>query len=128
MISLFFPKSCPIIQVFFQLFKIYFPIFQVRQVNICPESCKRSQIYAGCIPAMTSIKSDYNPDKQWIFPNIKLETTEVKKIIARVVEIATRTLFTHISYKFEGRHYKQNSGGPIGMRVTGAAAELVMQD
>ena len=26
-------------------------LFQVCQVNICPESCKRSQIYAGSIPA-----------------------------------------------------------------------------
>ena len=56
MTSLFFPKSCPIIQVFFQLFKIYFPIFQVRQVNICPESCKRSQIYAGWIPVQSPLR------------------------------------------------------------------------
>ena len=40
---------------FFQLFKIYIPIFQVRQVNICPESCKRSQIYAGWIPAAQNL-------------------------------------------------------------------------
>ena len=57
MVSSFFPKSCPIIQVFsnfsrfiFQFFKIYFPIFQVSQVNIYPKSFKRSQIYAGSIP------------------------------------------------------------------------------
>ena len=57
MVSIFFLKSCPIIQVFsnfsrfiFQFFKIYFPIFQVSQANICPESCKRSQICAASIP------------------------------------------------------------------------------
>ena len=54
---------------------------------------------------MASIKSDYNPEKQWIFPNRDLEKTEIKKIIARVVESSTRTLFTHFSYKFKGRHY-----------------------
>ena len=44
----FLPKKLSNYSSFFpQLFKIYFPIFQVSQVNICPESCKRSQIYAG---------------------------------------------------------------------------------
>ena len=51
MVSIFFPKVVQLFNFLFQLFKIYFPIFQVSQADICPESCKRSQIYAGSIPA-----------------------------------------------------------------------------
>ena len=77
---------------------------------------------------MASIKADYNPEKQWIFPTKVLDKTEIKQVVARVVEIATRTLFENFSYKFEGKHFKQKKGGPIGVRATGSAAELVMQD
>ena len=73
---------------------------------------------------IASIKADYNPEKQWIFPTKVLDKTEIKKVVARVVEIATRSLF---SYKFGGKHFEQKKGGPIGVRATGAAAELVMQ-
>ena len=39
---------------------------------------------------IASIKADYNPEKQWIFPTTVLDKTEIKKVVARVVEIATR--------------------------------------
>ena len=74
---------------------------------------------------MASIKADYNPEKQWIFHTKVLDKTEIKKVVARVVEIATRSLF---SYKLGGKHFEQKKGGPIGVRATGSAAELVMQD
>ena len=45
--------SSPKVVQFFNFsptFKIFSPIFQVSQANICSESCKRSQICAGSIP------------------------------------------------------------------------------
>ena len=44
------PKVVQLFNFSPQLFKTYFPIFQVSQADFCPESCKRSQIYAGSIP------------------------------------------------------------------------------
>ena len=47
---------------------------------------------------------------------------------ATVIEIATRTLFENHTYRFGGQTCKQNSGGSIGDRWTGKAAEIVVQD
>ena len=37
-----------------------------------------------------------------------------------------KTLFRNFSYKFGGKHYLQLDGGPIGVRMTGSASEIVM--
>ena len=51
---------------------------------------------------------------------------EKKKLLAMALDIAVRVAFkTHI-YQFGGRYYHQKKGGPIGLRVTGSAARLVM--
>ena len=39
-----------------------------------------------------------------------------------------RFLFENFTYKFAKESYKQESGGPIGARVTMAAARIVMND
>ena len=39
-----------------------------------------------------------------------------------------KTLFKNFSYKFGGKFFHQKEGGPIGVRATGAASELVMED
>ena len=44
------------------------------------------------------------------------------------VEIGVRFLFENFTYKFAKESYKQESGGPIGARVTMAAAHIVMKD
>ena len=49
-------------------------------------------------------------------------------MIARVVEIALVVLFTNFCYKFGGEYFHQSEGGPIGVRLTGCAAECVMQE
>ena len=48
-------------------------------------------------------------------------------IVGRVAEIGMRSGFDNFSYRFAGESYKQSQGGPIGARVTMAAARLVMQ-
>ena len=77
---------------------------------------------------MASIKNNWNPTVQWEFPE-KEPTDKQKKIIAGVVaEIAIKVLFKNFSYKFCGKIYHQKDGGQIGVRATGAAAKIIMED
>ena len=77
---------------------------------------------------MSSIGVDWDPEDQWVFPSTDLTEEQTRDVISRVVEIGLRTLFENFTYKFANEHYQQKEGGPIGMRATGSAAELVMQD
>ena len=72
-------------------------------------------------------KIDDDPEGQWVFPQKELTDNEKREIIGRCVEIATRIVFENFCYKFGGDTLKQQEGGPIGARVTMAAARLVMQ-
>jgi hypothetical protein len=49
-------------------------------------------------------------------------------MIARMCEIGLRGIFENFIYTFGGKTYLQMGGGPIGARVTMAAARIVMQD
>ena len=82
----------------------------------------------GTTPTMASITSKWNPEDQWIFPEIILNENEEKKIVAAVTNIALKTLFKNFTYKFGGKFFHQTDGGPIGVRATGSASELVMED
>ena len=42
------------------------------------------------------------------------------------MEVAIRNIFANHVYKFGGRFYRQVKGGPIGLRLTGTVARLVM--
>ena len=59
---------------------------------------------------------------------MELTDVEEKMLIGTVVEIAIKILFNNFTYKFGGRYYHQKGGGPIGVRATGAAAQIVMED
>ena len=82
----------------------------------------------GTAPTMSSIGRKWNPNNQWEFPDEKVSPEQAKKLIGLVAEIAIIILFTNFSYKFGGKFYKQRSGGPIGVRATGAIAQLVMEN
>ena len=82
----------------------------------------------GTKPTMSSITRNWNPNNQWEFPNREITDAEKKKIIGTVVEIALKILFNKFTYKFGGKYYHQQSGGPIGVRATGAASQIVMED
>ena len=62
------------------------------------------------------------------FPMCLPTEEQEKEILARVAEIGLRTIFENFCYAFGGEKYQQSSGGPIGARVTMAAARIVMQD
>ena len=77
---------------------------------------------------MSAITTSWVPESKFEYKTREPTEQEQKKIIGRVVEIATRTLFENKVYKFANKVYKQETGGSIGDRWTGAAAELVMQN
>ena len=85
----------------------------------------------GVTPSMTGKAGSDRQEEddgecQWFYPD--REPTELHKrmIIARCCEIAVRTVFENFTYKFGGKFYKQQEGGPIGARLTMCAARLVM--
>ena len=77
---------------------------------------------------MSAVKSDWDPNDKFSYKREQYTPLEIKQVQARVVEIATRALFENHLYKFGNKTYQQTSGGSIGDRWTGAAAELVVQD
>ena len=84
----------------------------------------------GTNPKMTGrmgSKLDDSPEEHWIFPTVELTEVEKREVVARCVEIGMRMIFENFCYKFGGETLRQDGGGPIGARVTMAAARLVMQ-
>ena len=85
----------------------------------------------GTAPGMKSKEinsKDGNVEMQWSFPKRQPTPEQIREIQARSAEIATRFLFENFCYKFAGDTYLQSSGGPIGARVTMAAARIVMSE
>ena len=77
---------------------------------------------------MSAVKQDWNPQDKFVFQNQIISRSDKINLIARVIEIATRALFQNHAYKFGDEYFHQISGGSIGDRWTGAAAEVVMMD
>ena len=67
-------------------------------------------------------------EMQWNFPKREPTETQIREMQARIAEIGVRFLFENFVYKFSGENYHQQAGGPIGARVTMAAARIVMSD
>ena len=82
----------------------------------------------GTRPTMSSISAKWDPKQQWDLTKVTPTNKERIEIIAAVVEIAIKILFKNFSYKFGGKFYHQSEGGPIGVRATGAASDLIMED
>ena len=66
-------------------------------------------------------------DADWVYPVTRPTERQERLIIGRVAEIGTRVLFANFVYRFWGEAYHQQSGGPIGARITMCAAKMVMQ-
>ena len=71
-------------------------------------------------------KREKNTQIVWDFPDKSPTARQKRVMVARMAEIGVKTLFENFCYNFAGHSYLQLSGGPIGARVTMAAARLVM--
>ena len=85
----------------------------------------------GTQPGMTSkgmMGNEEDLTDQWVFKSKEVSKEQKKEIVARVVEIAIRTVFENFCYDFGGRTFLQLFGGPIGARLTMACARVVMTE
>ena len=62
----------------------------------------------------------------WVFPKVTLTELEKRMVVATVIQIGVEKLFSTHMYTFGGKFFLQQSGGPIGLRGTCAAARVVM--
>ena len=65
-------------------------------------------------------------DQHWVYPRSQYSDQEKKSLFARAIQIATRFLFTNHLYQFASKYFLQRSGAPIGVRLSCAAARVVM--
>ena len=105
--------------------------FEIRALGLEKIVPKR-KYHTGTEPGITGREAlSGNPEKdelRWEFPVREPSEKEKIYLMAACLEIGVRTCFEHHVYQFGGRYYLQKSGGPIGMRITMAAARLVMCD
>ena len=64
--------------------------------------------------------------EQWRFPDVVITEEERREVVATVVGIATKVLFSNHLYTFGNKVYRQRSGGAIGLRATCAIARVTM--
>ena len=57
----------------------------------------------------------------------KYSDVEKKSILGKVVEIAVRTTFQTHFYQWGGKIYRQQRGGPIGLKASGTVAGVAME-
>jgi hypothetical protein len=51
---------------------------------------------------------------------------EKRRIMGKVMKILTETLMVSHTYRFDGKVYRHEDGGPIGLEVTQVIARVVM--
>ena len=89
----------------------------------------RRRFRKGCKPGLTGREnmSKYVEDEiRWEFPNLEATEQEKRILVAVCLEIGVRAVFDLHTYQFGGKLYLQSDGGPIGLRLTGACAKVVM--
>ena len=66
-------------------------------------------------------------ESNWTWPEVKIESSDVRKLVAVALEIAVNYFFKNFVYTFGGEAYVQGFGGHIGARLTMAISRLIMQ-
>ena len=102
--------------------------FEIRQMGLQRVVPKR-RFKKGRTPGITGAEPlgmDIEDEEKWIFPDVEPTELEKRKLVAACLEIGVREAFSLHLYQFGGRIYNQRDGGPIGMRLAGAAAKIVM--
>ena len=66
-------------------------------------------------------------EKQWLMKIIPTSPDIVREIVGCVIEVGIKIVFGNFVYNFGGKFFLQAGGGPIGSRITMAAAQLVVE-
>ena len=83
----------------------------------------------GCKPGVTGVEpmgKESDDEIKWVFPSREPTEVEKKNLLALALEIGVKAAFSNHLYQFGGKIFHQTDGGPIGMRLAGAAARIVM--
>ena len=103
----------------------------------------RFEIRANCLERVTPVRKfrkgskpgvtgkgpmgkQSNDEEQWEFPDVEPTELEKRRLIGACVEIGVKKVFTSHLYSFAGKVYLQSDGGPIGVRLAGTVARVVM--
>ena len=102
--------------------------FEIR-ANGLEKIVPKRRFKPGVTPGITGkepLSKHSNDEIRWVFSMRDPTEKEKRNLIAAALEIGVRTSFTNHIYQFGGKKYRQARGGPIGLRITMAAARLVM--
>ena len=71
---------------------------------------------------------DKDGNEKWDWSGKRKKTSEIqqKKMVASMMEIVVHAIISNHIYQFDGKVFKQQKGGPIGLEVSGFLAILVM--
>ena len=100
-------------------------VYRMRLGRVIP----RRVYNKGCKPGMKGkevLGREAGDEIKWEFPKIEHTELEKRKLVAAVLEIGIRTIFKLHVYQFGGNLYEQTDGGPIGLRITGSCAKIMM--
>ena len=91
----------------------------------------KRRFHKGAKPGVTGkepLSKAKGDEVRWVFPVREATEDEKRKLLAAALEIGVRAAFSTHLYQFGGQIYHQKDGGPIGTRLAGAAARVVMAE
>ena len=109
---------------------IGYDLFEIRKMGLERVVPKRRYKNGGK-PGLTGngpLGRETDDEFQWVFPDREATDLEKRKLFAACLEIGVRQAFALHLYQFGGRVYHQRDGGPIGMRLAGSVARIVMAE
>ena len=84
-----------------------------------PKRTKTGNRRPGMLGAATT-------DPKWTGGVVPAKESDKMRILAKVMELAVRKVYTCNLYTFGGKYYLQSDGAPIGMDLSGELGRLVM--
>ena len=100
-------------------------------ISVIPTRRKeRNGPVRGAKPTVAYLENDLDANKEpkWDWKGKRKNPTQQqkKRMLARTMEIVVDVIMSSHLYQFDGQVYKQLTGGPIGLEITGVLARLVM--
>jgi hypothetical protein len=77
-------------------------------------------------PGTTRDSNPSHEDTKWTTTSTVPTKQEERLITAKVLEVAVRMILRHHIYKFGNKFYRQRTGGPMGLKLMGIVARIVM--
>ena len=82
----------------------------------------------GPRPGISNASKSSEGSWRWTRSPNNFTAEKKKKLLGKVVEIATRTTFSTHFYQGGSKLYRQTKEGPIGLSATGTVAKIAMEN